>query len=291
MINGCCCRGRSLFLLFVLFAALWRDDTGIVTAESSSTASPARLRRNTKSGYALIKGHENVRKNNDLKEQPIKRNSFQHRPRPDRTQRKRSQPLEAGGMNADDPLDEPDDVVTAQDTSHAITAQAHGVAVRQNDPALDKCFSILENVSDDYARVTPDQYLAFLSQLTNGQIAPNANMNEIDLQYAATFYASSCAGAGESCGGQDATYISLDDEANLNSLISLCNSVMSISFTTVSITFEFTIRYNNELIDKVRFIDVDVESRTFPVFFSDVERMLECPSPLMLVVLSLLLLS
>lgn len=234
-------------LLVVLFTAL-RDDT----ATATRAGVPGRLRRVQKTGYALIKGHENAMIGNANR--PSKSNSFQHTRRPDPSIRQNT--LEAILDDTNDRIARPLAIAVADnDSSNATIAndeQSQIETLRQNDPAFDKCYGILEDVSEDQVRVTPEEYVAFLNQLTNGEISPTADLNAIDKKYATTWYASTCPN-GRPC-AQESAYISLDpdEEDALNGLISMCATVMSLSMTTATVTFEFTIRYNSDLISMVR---------------------------------------
>jgi hypothetical protein len=242
-----CWRQTLRLLIVVLFTALRH---GMATATQAGV--PGRLRRVQKTGYALIKGHENAMIGNA--NQPSKSNSFQHTRRPDPSIRQN--PLGAIAENTNDRIARPMAIAVADnDTSNASIAdeeQSQIETLRQNDPAFDKCYGILEGVSEDQVRVTPEEYVAFLNQLTNGEISPTADLNRIDKKYATTWYASTCP-SGRPC-AQESAYVSIDpdDEDALNGLISMCATVMSLSLTTATVTFEFTIRYNNDLISMVR---------------------------------------
>jgi hypothetical protein len=248
-------------LLVVLFTALGNEDTttaNTVPATATRVGAPARLRKVQKTGNALIRGHENAMESDNVHPQPSKNNSFDHTRRP---LLPIARPHEVGSN--DDP-----------DSSHADMAseddvQSQSIAtLRQTDLTFDKCYGMLEEVSEDHARVTQKEYIEFLNQLTNGDFSPKVtDLNSIDelQEYATAWHDSSTCPRRRPC-AQESAYISLEpeDEDALEGLISLCAKTMSLafqnnpslqsdtSFTTVTVTFEFTIRYNSDLISTVR---------------------------------------
>jgi hypothetical protein len=237
-------------LLVLLFAAL-RDDMATSTATVSTATragAPARLRRVQKTGNALIRGHENAMASRNVHAQPSKSNSFQH------TRNPPDKPLRQKELEPILPIARPreNDVTTDPIAKNEDDEESQIVTLRQTDPTFDKCYGMLEEVSEDHDRVTQNDYVEFLNKLTNGEISPTADLDSIDRQYATTWHASTCPRR-RACAQEESAYISLEpqDEDALEGLISLCAKAMSFAFTTVTVTFEFTIRYNSDLISLV----------------------------------------
>jgi hypothetical protein len=122
--------------------------------------------------------------------------------------------------------------------AHILTS----VDEMENNEAYEKCFDLLNQVADD-SEVTRAEYVEFLELLTNGDMVYD-DFTKLPELFVLIFYSTTCT-SGQDCVHEMPT-ISLDSSTvSLGHLQFFCRQVMSVTFTEVSITFGYTIRYNS----------------------------------------------
>lgn len=108
---------------------------------------------------------------------------------------------------------------------------------------FDYCYNALEGVAVD-GKVCFPQYKEFLYELSNGQVSED-DPPEV---FVLIFHSTACSN-GQDCAHND-PYISLDQEGvNLWVLRVLCEEVLSHLVTETTVSFEFSLRYDPDLLD------------------------------------------
>jgi hypothetical protein len=112
----------------------------------------------------------------------------------------------------------------------------------ENTEAYEKCFNLLNQVSKD-SEVTRDEYVRFLELLTGGDMDYD-DFTELPSLFVLIFSSTTCT-SGQDCVHNMPTISLASSKASLGLLQFFCNQVMSVTFTEVSITFGYTIRYDS----------------------------------------------
>jgi hypothetical protein len=126
-----------------------------------------------------------------------------------------------------------------------IIVPAHilvSVGEMENNEAYEKCFNLLNQVTDD-SEVTRAGYVEFLELLTNGDMVYD-DFTRLPELFVLIFYSTTCT-SGQDCVHEMPTISLASSKVSLGLLQFFCRQVMSVTFTEVSITFGYTIRYNS----------------------------------------------
>lgn len=112
----------------------------------------------------------------------------------------------------------------------------------ENTEAYEKCFGFLDEVSED-REVTRPEYVHFLELLTDGDMAYD-DFTQLPQLFMMIFYSTTCT-SGQDCVHEMPTISLAPSGVSLGLLQFFCRQVLSVTFTEVSITFGYTIRYNS----------------------------------------------
>jgi hypothetical protein len=119
-----------------------------------------------------------------------------------------------------------------------------------NPVAYEKCDDLLLRVSGDDDLVDESEYLDFLALVTGGEISA-PTFDDLEGVFASIFLQAACT-EGSSCDGETGS-IFLEGTYVSNPIIFLfCTRVLQEVTTTTSLTFGYTIRYDTDIISKVR---------------------------------------
>jgi len=134
------------------------------------------------------------------------------------------------------------------DSSDIAKSNKYKTIPGMSKDAFDLCYTTLQGVAvREKSKVFKSQYLDFLNQISNGAVSHDKWSN-LPEPYTSIFYDATC--AGKSCKGhRKDQYISAVLEGmNVFVLRNFCYRIMSNVYTSVDVSFEFTIRYDSEII-------------------------------------------
>jgi hypothetical protein len=116
------------------------------------------------------------------------------------------------------------------------------VGAMENTDVDEKCSSLLKQVTEG-SEVTKDEYLRFLDLLTNGNMDYD-DFTKLPAHFVNIFYSTACT-SGQDCVHNLPTISLASSEVSTGLLQFFCSQVMSVTFTEVSVTFAYEIRYNS----------------------------------------------
>jgi hypothetical protein len=128
----------------------------------------------------------------------------------------------------------------------------------ESNGAYGKCFNLLNQVTQD-GEVTRNEYVRFLELLTDGDMVYD-DFTELPALFELIFYSTTCT-SGQDCVHEMPTISLASSGVSLGLLQFFCRQVMSVTFTEVSITFGYTIRYDSANVTKEDLTDC-LESAT-----------------------------
>lgn len=148
--------------------------------------------------------------------------------------------------NPNEAVEEEHQELIEEERKEPLVVPAH-ILVRvgtnmENTEAYEKCFTLLNQVTED-SEVTRDGYVRFLDLLTNGKMDYDY-FTELPELFVLMFYSTTCT-SGQDCVHKMPTISLASSKVSSGLLQFFCNQVMSVTFTEVSITFGYTIRYNS----------------------------------------------
>ena len=116
----------------------------------------------------------------------------------------------------------------------------------QDDDPYPACFDTLRQAdADNSGTLSADDYLTFLKLISGNEVEADSLQN-LSAVFTMIFYTAACAPPGRDCVDEEPA-VDLDEDstgASADFLVFLCHQVLTFTFTTVTLTFEYTTRYN-----------------------------------------------
>jgi hypothetical protein len=134
------------------------------------------------------------------------------------------------------------DVVGNQTKANAETSNE--TTTPKSSKAFSKCLDALDQASDSDKIIHEEEYVDFLSLLTEGRVNYD-NFGSVSPMYTAIFFASACTGRRDCVTRKPHLAVRKDDQDDVATLEFLCRQVLSVTFTTVNVTYSYTTSFNS----------------------------------------------
>ena len=129
---------------------------------------------------------------------------------------------------------------------------SNGIWLMQEDPPspFEKCLSVARSVSTEENLMFREQYLAFLFEMSNGQVDIDSFV-DAPLDYVAIFYSVACSNGERNCNIEEPAVFADFFQSPFPYFELFCNLILNNLDTTVTSIFSFPIFYPEESFDSL----------------------------------------